>query len=97
MKLDFLKIKEVSTPNIGDKRIDVKFAFSPIRLTNGDVIWLEKYKCLYEFRMTFKNIKLPEMEEKRGKQMLVSELRGDSWFPSGVYKNDWVLKSTLRI
>jgi len=30
-------------PNIGDERVREKFAFFPVTLDNGCVIWLEKY------------------------------------------------------
>jgi hypothetical protein len=49
-----MKWKAKSTAQIGDIRKLVKFAWFPITLTDGDVVWLEKYRVTecYESRYT---------------------------------------------
>lgn len=42
-------IKQSSKPEIGDYRIEYKFAWWPKRVQNK-IIWLEKYKRVFEYR-----------------------------------------------
>ena len=46
----FKKNKTLRDPKIGTKRVKIKFALFPTRLDNTDIVWLQKYKCHYEYR-----------------------------------------------
>ena len=89
MKLKTKKV-EKTTPILGEVKIINKFAFLPTKLSNGDIIWLEKYKVKYLYKKTCKKFIFPELESNRG-PLLVSQ--GASSFPTGYYKNEWCEES----
>lgn len=44
---------------LGDKKVKIKFAWFPTYLNNTDVVWLEKYQILYEYKTVKSSRKLP--------------------------------------
>lgn len=43
-------------PNIGDKKEIVKFAFIPKKIDSHNVVWLEKYIEVYEYRVFYRSL-----------------------------------------
>lgn len=41
-------------PNIGDIKEKVRFAFLPIKINKENVVWLEKYVEVYEYKLQLK-------------------------------------------
>lgn len=48
MKFNITKTTE-PTPEIGDIKKEIKFAFLPIRTDDKTIIWLERYVEVYEY------------------------------------------------
>ena len=42
--------KRIPRPEIGDEKIEIKFAYFPTNITNTDYVWLENYEIVYEFK-----------------------------------------------
>ena len=51
--------KRIPRPEVGDKKIEIKFALFPVKINKNDVVWLEDYKILYEFKKIKHRRQLP--------------------------------------
>jgi hypothetical protein len=49
-----MKFTKTPTPNLGDKKEVVRFAFLPTKINDDTTVWLEKYIEIYEFKKVYK-------------------------------------------
>jgi hypothetical protein len=73
-------------PKIGDEKIEVKFAWTPVAITRRDNVWLEKYEIVYEYKEVTRPV-YNYMTYEDG-----TLCKGLSKIPTGEYStsNEWV-------
>lgn len=45
-------ITYIPEPSIGDKKEEIKFAIFPTKIDKENMVWLERYICVYEYKNT---------------------------------------------
>lgn len=94
--------KIVVDPQIGEEKVERKFAFLPVELTNGEVIWFEWYNVFYEYKNSFKPFKTSDANDDfapRERHPVLGQYGGRmaSILPAGYFQNSWVECSKKRI
>jgi|ERR1035437_3737559 hypothetical protein len=54
LQVNCLILIEKKEPKIGDLKEKIKFAFFPVSLDKTNIVWLENYREIYEYKSYFK-------------------------------------------
>lgn len=84
--------KEEVIPTLGETKYITKYAFFPTKLSNGEIIWLEKYNVKYVYKRVCKELVYKEFDHKMSPGPVLAS-QGAITYPAGFYKNEWCEES----